>query len=249
MSTRRLLLDMPPPPSGRLVLTGEHAHYLCRVLRLRAGDRFMAAFGAAGEATATIVEVDGERVLAEVGELGPVAREAGVAVTLLVGVPKGHKLDLVVGKATELGVRAIIPVYCLRSVPRHDPARLAGRLERWRRIARSAATQSGRTEPPAIEEPASLTDVLRLSRSHDVAVAFAWEGEGMSVVSLAEALRGAPRRVALLVGPEGGLAPEELHAAVDAGWRLVSLGPRTLRCETAAVAASTLALYLLGELG
>ena len=249
MPLHRLLLDMPPPTEGQVLLTGEHAHYLYRVLRLRPGDRFVAAFGAGGEAVATLLEASPDRVTAAVGQLRPVACETGAAVTLLVGLPKGQKLDLVIEKATELGVHTILPVVCLRSVPRPGAERLTGRLERWRRIARSAATQSGRTEPPGIERPVPLAEALRRSAEHDVSVAFGWEGEGLSAVPLAAALSGAPERVALLVGPEGGLAPEELQAAAAAGWRLVSLGPRTLRCETAAIVASALVLYVLGELG
>jgi 16S rRNA (uracil1498-N3)-methyltransferase len=123
----------------------------------------------------------------------------------------------------------------------------AGRIERWERIAREAVKQCGRVVVPAIDCPRAFADVAREVSAHDAAWIF-WEGGGLALAGVAAAA-GRPASALLLVGPEGGFTAEEVALAEGAGARLVSLGPRTLRAESAGVAAVALCQYLFGDLG
>lgn len=170
------------------------------------------------------------------------ARENRREITLAQVIPKGHKLDFVVEKATELGIVRLIPVRSSRSVA--DAS--AHKLERWSRLARAAAQQSGRTRVPQIESPIDFLALVARIRKFDVTL-LAWE---LATASLREALRAldGARTVLLIVGPEGGFSHDEASAAIAAGACAVSLGPRILRTETAPLVLISVLLYEGGEL-
>lgn len=266
------------PPDGfagdgrRLVLSGDLAHHVARVLRARPGERITACVkgerGGEGEGEA---HADGRDVeyLIRLDEVGP-ARTTGVVearreawteprveVVLCQGLPKGDKMDLVVQKAVELGVYGIIPVITSRAVPELTPAKAASRLSRWRRVAIEAAQQSRRSRVPWVGEPATLGELLRgvergLARGAGSGEALAlWEGERRPLEAVLAGMTGDERgrRIYLFVGPEGGFSPEEVDAFHGAGVRTAALGPRILRTETAAVAGVSVLLFYLGELG
>jgi len=157
-------------------------------------------------------------------------------------------MDLIVQKATELGVARLIPLSLVRSIPRPRGAGQVARLDRWRRIAREAAQQCGRVGTPTVEEPQTLEKFLEETAEQPLKAAF-WEGERehslKEVVTDGAAVGG----IVLLVGPEGGLEDREVAQAVEAGFVSVSLGPRKLRAETAALAALAIVQYEIGEMG
>jgi 16S rRNA (uracil1498-N3)-methyltransferase len=152
-------------------------------------------------------------------------------------------MDLLVEKATELGVTAIAPLHLRRCV-----ATGSGRLTRWRAIAREAAEQSGRTRLPAIEAPVPLATFLATLPAEAIRLAL-WEGEGGLPFHSLDVAGLRSRPAVLVVGPEGGLSREEVETLREAGFALLTLGPRILRAETAPLAALALLQFLAGDLG
>jgi 16S rRNA (uracil1498-N3)-methyltransferase len=244
MSRRRLFVPAERLAGARLVLADEDHQHVARVLRARAGDRLTLFDGAGAEVDAEVARVgkrDTELVLGARRAGAPTA--APVAITLLVAPPRGERMDLLVQKSTELGVARIVPVIAERSVARPEPARRA----RWEKIAREAARQCGRADVPRVDGPVALAAALAASDLPATRFAL-WEGERGQSLRARLAAAPAPPAAALLVGPEGGLPPEEIAAAAGAGFVPTSLGPRILRVETAAIVAVALVQAAAGGL-
>ncbi|MEN6643058.1 MAG: RsmE family RNA methyltransferase [Armatimonadia bacterium] len=233
------------PPVVRL--PEEVEHYLRVVLRLGAGAEFV-AFTAAGVEYRARLVAEGAEIVAELPRRGgPV-----VEVTLYQGLPKGKRWPLVIQKCTELGVTRIVPVITARTIVRLDAREVEGKRERWQKIAVEAAEQSGGVAPPEVSEPVTWAEALALWRASGQAGVLLDETlAGEQGHGLREALEGARegRQVAVFVGPEGGLTPEEGQTGREAGLTAVSLGNRILRTETAAIVACALVAYELGGLG
>lgn len=235
---RRFFAPAGAIDGGRITLRDREAHHLAVVLRLRPGAQVIVVDGSGREHVVRLTAVDPHEVRGEVVETRP-----GVAVPidliLVQGVPKGAKMDDVIRMGTELGVRAFMPVLTKRTV-----AEGRGRAGRWRRIAVEAAKQSRRADVPEVADPTPFPAALDRLSEADL-VLLLWEGEHTR--TLAQALReaAAPRRVALLVGPEGGFEEAEVAQAVGRGAVPVSLGPLILRTETAGMAAVAMVLYEL----
>ncbi len=219
------------------------AHHAARVLRLREGDPVTLFNGEGGESEARLARIGSRSVSAMVGKHHAVERESPLQVTLLQGLAGAERMDYVIQKAVELGVAAIAPVTMARSVTRLDAARASKRAEHWRSVIvaswllhplRDFDAALGSPDDPGADPGATTRAVLSLVLS---------PGEGKSLTAF-ERPSGAIR---LLIGPEGGLAPEELAAAHRAGFRTVSLGPRVLRTETAGVAALAAMNALWGD--
>ncbi len=251
-----------PGSAPRLRVEGDLFHYLVKVLRLRPGDRFAAAAEGGPDRLCVIEEVDKRWLEARVEGERPPASEAPVKVNLYQGWPKGDKLELIIQKATELGAVAITPVLTERSVPRPaGQGRIADKLARWQAVAREASEQCGRAVIPAVSEPLTLPAAAAAMTVRGRPAFVLWEGEkttgflealgklGIPEGSRSPAARCAGAEVALMVGPEGGLSPAEVSALVAAGVTPVSLGPRILRTETAAITAVAIVLERLGDLG
>ncbi len=216
--------------SGVMTLSAAVSHHLGHVLRLRAGDTFVAFDPASRtEATATLA---GDGTTIDVGACQPGAVVAAETLALLQGLPKGDKADAIVRDATELGVSHVTFVATARSMVKLDPARAEARRDRWQRIAEEAARQCGRTDVPTVTGPTPLEAALQ---AWGDAARFTLYEEAQA--PLGPLLAGAlPGPVAFLVGPEGGLGAEEVRAAEALGWQTVSMGPFVLRTETVAAA-------------
>jgi 16S rRNA (uracil1498-N3)-methyltransferase len=238
-----------PIGEGALTLTGPDLHHLRDVLRLQPGEEVAVADGAGGQAVARIVAVTAQEAVLEVVRLLEPARLP--AVTLVQGLSRGPKMDLVVEKATEIGVSRIVPVAMRRSVVRLDGADATKRAERWRRIAEAAAKQSQRAAVPAVDEPLPFEALPGVLEAFDV-VLVPWE-DAAGAPGIGDALReagaNAGSAVAVVVGPEGGMEAGEVESLALAGAVTVSLGSTILRTETAALVAVALAAYELGGLG
>ena len=233
---RRLLITKAQLAGPLLRLDAEQARYLTAVLRLRAGDALELFDGLGGRYAAQLESGEMVRVGPRVAE-----ERRALDVTLAQGLAKGEKMDLVVQKATELGVSRIVPLVAERSVVKLSAERGAARTERFRRIAQEAARQCGRADVPAVDEPRSLAEVLRTD-------ALCLVLDPAQPLRLSAAARGVSRLL-LAVGPEGGFSPGELSEAQAAGALLVGLGPLVLRTETAALAALAVLQHLHGGLG
>lgn len=211
-------------------LSSEEAHHLIDVLRLREGAGVSVFDGKGNAARAQVHRIAGREV--EVRILGPEpSRESPLALTLAVAPPKGDRMSFLIEKLTELGVARLVPLETERGRGR-------GNLERWRRIALESCKQSGRSRAPAIESPRSVASVVE----EPGLLLAAHPGAPPMVVN-------APGNVIALVGPEGGWSESELSLFTSRGVTLFGLGPRTLRTETAAVAAAALFQFLAGDLG
>lgn len=227
-----------------LVLDDRETHYLAHVLRLKRGDRLVAFNGRGAERHASIHSLTKRSAELELLADAGVLPESPLELTLVQALPKAEAMDLIVQKATELGVRRIVPVYSDFSVVKLDSQRRERRLEHWQRVARSACEQCGRHTPPEVETAAPLSAYLAHDGEHD-GPALALEPD--AALRLAR-IAPVPHAARLFVGPEGGWSPSDLARLDAAGATRVGMGPRVLRAETAAIAACAAAQALWGEL-
>ncbi|HSG63507.1 MAG TPA: 16S rRNA (uracil(1498)-N(3))-methyltransferase [Gammaproteobacteria bacterium] len=236
-----------PINGAEIVLDDKQAHYLRQVLRLKRGYSIIVFDGRGSECLASIMRLtrDGAELRVE-SSVAAIPRSS-LQLTLLQAIPKSEAMDLIVQKATELGVTAIAPVVTEFCVVRLDEDRARNRVEHWRRVARSACEQSGRHEPAAIEMPDTLA--RRLNRLATPSERFALDARSTTALRDAAAAIDSALPVYILIGPEGGLSERDLACADQAGFTRVTLGRRILRSETAAIAASTLLQALSGDLG
>lgn len=234
-----------PPESftaGFVELNGDEHHHLSRVLHHKVGDRVTVVDGAGNAA------VDGEIVFSDraltrikIHTLTKNPGEPAVHLTLAQAVPKGARFDWLVEKGTEIGVSAFIPLLSEHSEVQPG----AGKTERWRRLTLAAMKQSCRSVWPAVNEPTHFVDLAKCLSEFDLALLAHPTASDISRDLAAQAM---PRRVLLLVGPEGGFAEEEVTLAQETGCKLLSLGPRRLRAETAGLAAAVKVLAAYGQL-
>jgi len=244
-SPRRLFLQADLTDRS-VDLNDAQAHYLRHVLRLRSGDSVVLFNGLGDERHAVVDTLTREHAKVQITQVAEPLPESPLELSLVQAVAKADAMDLIIQKSTELGVRAISPVLTEFGVVRLDDARAARRADHWRKIARGACEQCGRHYPPTIHPPRELSHGLADVPPEGIRVAL----HPGAVDTLHDITLGAGGglRLCLLVGPEGGLSEAELELADNAGFRRVSLGPRILRTETAAVAACTLAQALWGDL-
>jgi len=230
--------------SGKGVGLPEQAGlHLTRVLRLGAGARVTLFDGTGGEYEGTL-ERDGKKLWARVGAHLAIERETPLQVTLVQGVARGERMDLIVQKATELGVTRIVPVFAERSVVKVDASKSARKLEHWRSIAISACEQCGRNRVPEVIEPTALGDAVRALAPGSARYLLAADARD----SLAAAvLRDAGKPVVLMIGPEGGLADAERDFAGANGFSACAMGPRIMRTETAGLAALAALQTIAGD--
>lgn len=234
MTARRFFVEGTREIGGVVEIEGGDAHKIAHVLRLSAGDRIEVVDSSSTAFVASIDELGrGVRAtLVEVIGAGNASRDA-LRLDVAQAVPKGRRMDLVVEKGTELGAAAFLPFHCERSVGR---AAGAEKLARWRRLARTAAQQCDRLDVPDVADPLDYAMLLARFGEYD-AVLFAWELAPQVPLSarLRDVLPPAGRAL-IVVGPEGGFTHDEADAARENGAQLISLGPRILRTDTAAIA-------------
>jgi len=243
MASTRLFVNDPLVSATELQLGRDQAHYLGRVLRLRNGDRLTVFNGDNGEFDAHVTSIAKNSATIVVDASLETATESALKIHLVQGVSRGERMDFVVQKATELGVKRITPVFTEYGVVKLNDARAAKRNDHWQSVAIGACEQSGRIRPPLIDAPVDLN---------------AWFGAGTKEADLDLILKpgaatplssiAAPvTKVCLLIGPEGGFSDTEYEDAEIAGFAAVSLGPRVLRTETAALTAIAVVQSLWGD--
>jgi|1186.fasta_scaffold09321_3 16S rRNA (uracil1498-N3)-methyltransferase len=244
MSAPRHRLFVPPAQlsAQEVALTPAQARYVHGVLRLGAGTE-LELFDGLGASYRAQVAADGRL---RVGER-LVAPIRALEVVLVQALAKGEKMDLVVQKATELGVARLVPLAAERAVVQLDAQRGGARAERWRRIAQEAARQCGRADVPRIDEPSGWDGIFALLQTDPERRGLLLDPEEREL-RLGAAARGAPKLL-LAVGPEGGFSGAERDRAIALGMLPVSLGPSVLRTETAGLAALAIVLHVHGELG
>ena len=230
--------------ADRLMLTGDNAKH-ARVLRLKAGEEVLVCDGVGRECLCRILDGSGDEPELEVLEHRASTTEPSVRVSVYMAFPKADKLEHVIQKATELGAYEIVAFPSARCVSRPDEKSLKKKLERWQKIAASAAEQSGRGRIPEVQVLPSYKAALERAAQADKALMF-YENE--HAVTLRMALEAVSwKTVSLLTGPEGGLEESEVAQARAAGLEVCTLGSRILRCETAPLCALSAVMYAAGE--
>ena len=223
-------MDAPLSPGVRLELPAAAGVHLAKVLRVRSGDELVMFAGDGCEYPASVESVRGTKVAVGIGAARAVDRESPLAVTLVQCIARADRMDLIVQKATELGVARIVPVQSRRGVVRLESGQAGSKAAHWRAIAVSACEQCGRNRLPAIEAPSRLIDYLARPPAGGARLLLEPDAEIRHAVPIGT-------EVTIAIGPEGGLDGEEIEAFRLAGFEAMRLGPRVLRTETAAIAA------------
>lgn len=238
----RFFCPFPLHPGATVELPAEAAHHALKVLRVGAGDTAILFDGRGGQWRATLHPA-GKALRATLNEFDDIDCEPPLALTLIQGLPAGDKMDFVVQKAVELGVRRIQPVAAKRSVIRLSGDRAERRVAHWRNIAIAACEQSGRNRVPAVAPILDLPQYLGIAAQEN-GLRFVCAPEAVGSLRDMAAPAGP---VGLLVGPEGGFEEGELLAARAAGFHPIGLGPRVLRTETAGLGALAAMMALWGD--
>ncbi|MBO4938393.1 MAG: 16S rRNA (uracil(1498)-N(3))-methyltransferase [Oscillospiraceae bacterium] len=225
-----------------IILSGENAQH-AKVLRLKAGEELLVCDGVGRECVCRVQEVN--PVILEVLESRNSVTEAAVRVSVYMAFPKADKLEHVIQKATELGAYEIVAFPSARCISKPDDKSLKKKLERWQKIAASAAEQSGRGRIPQVLVLPSFASALERAAHADKALMF-YENEHATTLRMAMET-GGWKTVSLLTGPEGGLEEKEVEQARTAGLQVCTLGSRILRCETAPLCALSAVMYAAGE--
>jgi len=239
----RVYVDASLAPGTQIALVGNAASHVTRVLRLRVGQVLTLFNGRGGEHAASIDKAHGGEVTVSVGEHAAIERESPFPVTLAQGISRGERMDLVVQKATELGVSRLVPLLTERSVVRLDAQQADRKFNHWRAVAIAACEQCGRNRLPDVALPTQFRDFLRQAPEGGTRLLLSPEAT-RRIEDVPRPERGAT----VLIGPEGGLSEEEQQDAQASGFTAVRLGPRILRTETAAIAAITLLQREFGDL-
>ncbi len=237
---------VPPEALGesRLTLTGENAQH-AKVLRLKRGERVLLCDGEGRECLTEIAEAASGQFVLDVLERRASQAESAAKVSVYMAFSKSDKLEHVIQKATELGAQEIVAFPSARCVSRPEEKGLQKKLERWQKIAVSAAEQSGRGRIPRVLTVGSYAQALQRAAQADKALLF-YENE--EAVTLRMALEdGAFQSISLITGPEGGLELREVEMARASGIQVCTLGRRILRCETAPLCALAAVMYHTGE--
>ena len=217
---------------GTLYLVGDDAHHIARSLRMAVGDTIVVCDMHGTAHTCRLLQIRDDRVDAEILESQEGTTESPCYIHLYMAYPKGDKLETVIQKAVELGASRITPFESERCVKRPDPSKFAKLQERFSRIAEEAAKQCGRTRIPRVDTPISYSQMLRDGVSYDLPL-FCYEGDDTTSLKIVFENNPVPATISVVVGAEGGFSLKEAEEAKKAGFHMVNLGSRILRCETA----------------
>ena len=246
---RRFFVDPNNFSGSTAFLSGSEAHHIAAVLRLPVGTRITLFDGSGSFYEARITKISPKKVETTIEAITPylpIDQEQHSHVHLGQAIIKGKKMDLIIQKATELGVDVISAFKSTYSAIKSTPET---RVERWTKIALEACKQCNRPKPPDLQAPGSLDEFLKSTKenSDDLKLIF-WEEERQTSLQDIFQQHDSIRSVLLLIGPEGGFSPAEAEQAIAHGFQPVTLGSRILRAETAAITAIAVIQYELGNL-
>jgi 16S rRNA (uracil1498-N3)-methyltransferase len=246
MSTFFVAPDAITPPTIRI--TGDLLHHLRDSLRLHPGDSLTLNDGRGGRYRVEVTHVTPEAIESRITDQHIEPGNRTSPIILGQALIKGDKMDWVIQKATELGVATIVPIHSTHSIIKPHPERLEHQRSRWRRIARDAAQQSERWTIPVIDDPVDLLEACRRYASTPWKGILMERSNGQSLTRMPMPLD-CHDPIIVLVGPEGGWASDEQRLAQQQGFLPLTLGPRILRAETAAIAAISILQSRLDEIG
>ncbi|PPV00275.1 16S rRNA (uracil(1498)-N(3))-methyltransferase [Xanthomonas populi] len=244
MRLTRSHVALPLHCDQEVTLPEESANHLLRVLRLREGDACILFNGDGSDYHARITLAGKREARAAVERAEPLCSESPLSITLIQGIARGEKMDLILQKATELGVAAIVPVNAERTEVKLDPARMEKRVAHWRSVVVSACEQFGRARVPTVAAPLGLQDAAQTSDPHALRLTLDPHGaHRLGTLSVAT-----QQTVIVAIGPEGGWSPRDRATLGEAGFSGLQLGPRILRTETAGLAAIAALQSRFGDL-
>jgi|ETNmetMinimDraft_13_1059891.scaffolds.fasta_scaffold01318_8 16S rRNA (uracil1498-N3)-methyltransferase len=229
-------------------LSDEEARHIKNVLRLKQGDNIRLFDGSGREYDAEIITLSNISVEVSILHRIDSIDDPPVEIDFAQAFLKARKMDLLVKQLTELGISKWIPFIAKRSVPKPDTKHLFKRTERWKKIVLETLKQSNRSRFTEIGETVSFKDIFGLAPDYDLKIVF-WENESKPLHRSLSSYSNPCRKILAVMGPEGGFTPDEIEAARGACFLTASLGPRTLRAETASLVACTLLQYLFGDMG
>lgn len=225
-------------------------NHISNVLRLKIGDKIQVCNEENGiNYKSKIIEMNKENIKCEILEKIVSNSEAGVHINILQGLPKAEKMELIIQKCTELGVKEITPVEMERCIVRLDEKSAIKKQERWQKIAEVAAKQSGRDLIPKINSVTNMKNICNMLADYDI-VLVPYENE--KNITLKEVLSKLPKKdlkIAIIIGPEGGFEEQEIEILEKNNCKIVTLGNRILRTETVAIAMTSVILYELADFG
>ncbi len=230
-------------PTDTAVITGDDASHIARSLRMRVGEPLTLCDGAGFDYACEITDISPAQVTLRVIHKTASVSEPSVRVTLYQGLPKSDKMEWIIQKAVELGVTEIVPVATARSIVKLDRRDGDRKQARWQRIATEAAGQCGRGKLPIVSAPVSFSEAANRLAGDKTLIFYEGGGQPVSAV-----LEPTTESVSIVIGPEGGFAPEEVARLCEHGAVCATLGPRILRCETAPIAALTMIMAYTGNM-
>jgi len=230
-----------------LKVEGSEVRHIRRVLRLKVGDKLVLFDGSAKEYEGIIVEESPSSVVMKVENISSLPKESSLEITLAQSLLKGEKMEYLIQKATELGIKKIVPFFSSRSVPLLDKSNRLRRYHRWEKIAIEACKQCGRIAVPKVEPLQNYSEMLGMAPSEALRLIL-WEKKGQG---LKQALKqsGGRTKIFFVVGPEGGMSDGEVREAEQAEFIPITLGKRILRSETASLCLLSILQYEWGDVG
>ena len=241
---------VPQLYSEEMYIEGVDARHISKVLRMQPGDKLQIVSDDGVSVMAEISAIDSERVSVRCLEKLAESHEPRVKLVLAQGLAKGEKMDFIIQKAVEMGAYSVIPVAMEHSVVRLDGVKAAKKVERWQKIAASAAKQSKRDLIPQVQPVQSMAEMLTSCDCETKIIAYECEDRlSLKAALQAAGAAGGIHELLLIIGPEGGISEGELELARQAGAVPVSLGRRILRAETAGLVAMSAIFYETGDLG
>jgi 16S rRNA (uracil1498-N3)-methyltransferase len=245
---RRFFVRPEDVGARELRLRGDEAAHLLRALRLGPGVQVVAFDGLGREYVATVERLEADGIVCQIACQRDMPFTQAVSITLGQGLPKADKFEWVIQKTTELGVAEIVPLITERAIPQRSARHVATRASRWEKLAREACKQCGRAVVPRLYSPTSLETFFATFQSMDLKLVF-WEDEETRRLSTVLAASERVTSAAIVIGPEGGLTPQEVARGEAYGFAAVGLGERILRTETASMVAVALLQHRFGDLG
>ena len=239
----RFFISQSDIRGDEVVLSGEQAHQIRNVLRLKPSERIIVLDNTGYEYEVVLTSVGKEKVVGRIDSRRAGTAEPQVRLTLYQSLLPRDKFELVLQKCTEVGVSRFAPIITQRSIVRKADAVTLKKLDRWRAIITEAAEQSHRSRIPDLTEPARFEKVVSQLNAFDCCLIASPHEQQTTLQKVLSGGKAGPQNVALLIGPEGGFAEREIGLATEAGAVPVSLGPRILRTETAAIVAAALVLH------
>lgn len=230
-------------------IEGDDVKHIYKVLRLEVGDKVSINNCNGEEFLGQIEDINKKQVTVKCLEKLELNNESTIEIYLFQGLPKSSKMDLIVQKATELGVREVTPVITGRVVVKSELGEFK-KLDRWNRIVLEACKQSKRSVIPKVNTPLEFEQLLDFLEDIDLVVVPYENQEGYGIKKMISSIdKSSVKKVAVVIGPEGGFEEEEINRLKELGSYIVTLGPRILRTETAGFVCASLIMYELGDLG